>query len=416
MSCCCFPFPRRFPSDLQPTSATLPTSFDTPLSKAIHRVVLFYDRPPLSTGQGCCLGTDHLYAPNSHYPLELLAYRQIGDLILTLLHQDSRRPPEITVEACEYTNETHLAQARPLPPCNVLVNLNHDWPTVHEDPIWAARWLRLLVQTPTVPSLEQIVWLFEKSKYVENVITCDPTLMLPTSIVRHMDDIAGAYDHCEGPSKQKKIVCKENFSAGKEGVTFVSGSTRAATLKKMATVQKQAGCPSTQTSKVATRHRSSAKKQEARAVQDSMEYIDRVFAGGNKGVYIVQKYEPRFLTAHEKRLFYSKGTFLYAMSHRGWIGANAQPVCVAQKELGREQQKVARLLDLLPRLALYPLVRFDFGPGALLSEIEVLPDLFGGPAGNVQGKQWNEIKVHIANAYVEDIVVALGWGSTAVVL
>ena len=104
------------------------------------------------------------------------------------------------------------------------------------------------------------------------------------------------------------------------------------------------------------------------------------------------------------------------MSHRGWIGANAQPIRVDEKDLGREQQKVARLLDLLPRLALYPLVRFDFGPGALLSEIEVLPDLFGGPCGNVQGKQWNEIKVHIANAYVEDIAAALGWSSTAVVL
>ena len=93
MSCCC-PYPRWFKSTLQPTTSILSTQFKTRLSKTTHRVVFFYDRPPLKSSCG------KMYAFNSDYPLELLAYRQLGALILSLLIQDSRRPPNINVEAC----------------------------------------------------------------------------------------------------------------------------------------------------------------------------------------------------------------------------------------------------------------------------------------------------------------------------
>ena len=416
MSCCC-PYPRWFKSTLQPTTSILSTQFKTRLSKTTHRVVFFYDRPPLKSSCG------KMYAFNSDYPLELLAYRQLGALILSLLIQDSRRPPNINVEACEYTNEIHLAQNQPLPPCNVLVNLNHDWPTIHEDSIWAANWLKLHFSTPAcVPSQEQIVWLFEKTRYVEELLQKDATFMLPTMIVRDANDLAAAFDQLTKAdtntktSIQKKLVCKENFSAGKEGVSFIQWSAKKDAIQKMIKLQKQVGFPTLKDKKV--RHRLSTstskasieKKKEMQAEKESMNYIDRIFVGGNKGVFMVQQYEKRFNTEHEKRLFYSKGMFLYAMSHRGWIGTNAQPKeLTSVKDLGTEQKKVEQIIKLIPKLGLYPLVRFDFGPDALLSEIEVLPDLFGGPDGNVKGKKWEKIKMIIATAYVDDIIHQLGW-------
>lgn len=39
----------------------------------------------------------------------------------------------------------------------------------------------------------------------------------------------------------------------------------------------------------------------------------------------------------------------------------------------------------------------------------MLPDLFGGPDGNVKGKKWEKIKMIIATAYVDDIIHQLGW-------
>ena len=350
---------------------------------------------------------------NSSYPLELIAYRQIGDLIHELLQADARKPSHIMIEVCEYTNEAHLAQSHPLPPCNVLINLNHDWPTIHEDPVWAAQWLRLLSQAPAcVPSKEQILWLFEKTRYVEEVITVDSTMMLPTIIVRNIEDVAVAVEQftSETGSRRRTFVCKENFSAGKEGVSFVQWKTKNDAKRKMEKLMKTVGvCSSGSSTKKRSRSITLQQKQAVQDEQDSMAYVDQSFVGGNKGVFMVQQFEPRFSIEHEKRLFYSKGTFLYAMSYKGWIGQNAQPKQVTDKDLAVEKEKVRRLLELLPRLSLYPLVRFDFGPGALLSEVEVLPDLFGGPDGNMTGEKWENVRRRIAEAYVEDIVEQLGW-------
>ena len=113
----------------------------------------------------------------------------------------------------------------------------------------------------------------------------------------------------------------------------------------------------------------------------------------------MQQYEKRFLTEPEKRLFFCRGEFLYAMGYRGWIDTNSTPTELVGECIARELAQVERLLTALTRLSRYALVRFDFGPDALLSEIEVLPDMFGGPSGNIAGERWEKIVDTIAEAY-----------------
>lgn len=336
------------------------------------------------------------------------------------------------MDICEYTNEIDLADSSILPSCEIMVILTHDWPTVHEDPVWAAAWLSLLNQpTYCVPSSEQVLWLFEKTRYVNDILqTCEKNMMLPTKIVRARVYPTGTSDlvlheiaewAVENNAETNKFVTKENFSAGKEGVNFLNCKTVAMAEKKLFKLSEQVG--KTNMKAADSRKRDgkgqgtfccrrwcgggeSDKRKEKRRLEEnsSLAYIDRVFQGGNDGVFMVQQYDPRFVSQFEKRLYFSNGVFLYSMGNSGWIDQNSAPRELENNEISMELKQSEKLLASLPQLKDYPLIRFDFGPGSRLSEIEVLPDLFGGPSGNLRGEKWNKIKHIVAESYVNQIV------------
>ena len=145
-NCCSIPLPRILQASLQPTTSSLPSAFQSRVNKISRRVCFFYDRP---TFRHCC--RSRICTTNASFPLEKIAYRQIGDTIATLLR---KRIP--TVDICEYTNEIDLADSSILPSCEIMVILTHDWPTVHEDPVWAAAWPA--TRSATGPTVWQTTW------------------------------------------------------------------------------------------------------------------------------------------------------------------------------------------------------------------------------------------------------------------
>ena len=333
------------------------------------------------------------------------------------------------VDVCEFNLEVDLAGGAPMPSFDVCVILTHDWPTIHEDPAWAAEWLRAITSSRlTVPGKHQILWLFEKTRYVADILSAFPeggansksNMMLPTFFVdadTNLDMAATwAVRNAVTPGK---LVTKENFSAGKEGVKFVSFTNTKMASQKLAKIRCGAGVVVSKKGNRIARARNNcglspyccAERTAAdQNHKDGFEFVHRVFKGGNKHVLMVQQYEKRFLTEPEKRLFFCRGEFLYAMGYRGWIDTNSTPTELVGECIARELAQVERLLTALTRLSRYALVRFDFGPDALLSEIEVLPDMFGGPSGNIAGERWEKIVDTIAEAYVAQIVS----GTTAV--
>ena len=413
---------RRLPASLQPPAQQSSLLHN---KGSMKRAVLFFD----SAARPDCCGS--LCVSNATFPLDQLAYRQLGHRIAIALQQQG-------VEVVEYIMETDLWWKQPFPECDVVVMLTHDWPTIHEHPEWAADWLEIVVSSnhACVPSSEQILWVLEKTRYVAAIqnIQEPPSannaqqraegaplpLMLPTRILSgDASDlpVTAAWAAATSPGM---FVTKENFSAGKEGVKFCKFKTARDAEKQLERVMATAGdVPVSKVKRQATGSGlcgcfSGCKYSAAQAeeLQRAFGRIHGAFEGGNRGVFMVQQFEPRFAArgrygygkllvgagggggwapsfsssaSMEKRLFFCLGVFLYAMGHAGWIGVNGTP-----RELRDPAQTVAeraaaeRLLRALPELAGYALVRLDFGPGAMLSEIEVLPDMFGGPSGDLQ--------------------------------
>ena len=357
------------------------------------RVCFFFDKPEIKAS--CC--SDRLVASNASYPLETCAYRQLGARIAEKLRN---MIPE-GVAFTEYTLEVDLVREAPLPRFDLLILLTHDWPTVHEDPAWAFAWLNIVARSKAVvPTSEQILWLFEKTRYISDIQDTfrgeSNPIMLPTLVVRKSDSIEAVARWADKLSPTK-IVTKENFSAGKEGVQFLATGSIPVAAKKLEAVRREAGVqqPRSKCSRGCLRQRFWDEEMN----EDAFDRIDTMFKGGNKHVFMVQQYEGRFKTLPEKRLYFCHGKFLYAMGYRGWIDINSVPT---ETNVERELEQSRRLIENLPRLKRYPLVRLDFGPDGLLSEIEVLPDLFGGPDGNLKGDRWKGILNDVADAFVED--------------
>ena len=302
------------------------------------------------------------------------------------------------------------------PASELIVNLNHDWPTVHEDPIWASNWLKYIGSSKfAVPSRHQILYLFEKTRYVQDILsaTASNAMMLPTKVVHMMEEstenTVGEITAWIKANTTTKFVTKENFSAGKEGVEIIPTTSTTQIEKKLNALEHSVG----RTSK--TNKRKNARVSQTKQNQTALEnkawsHIHALFKGGNNGVFMLQQYEPLFLTESEKRLYFSKGVFLYAMGFNGWISMNAVPQELLADNIVVELEQSTRLMALLPRLMKYPLIRFDFGPRGLLSEVEVLPDLFGGPGGDLKGDKWDRIVGIIADAYVDEIGELMGLG------
>ena len=402
----CPPKPRCIDLKLQPTTSSLPFQFQ-PLDKDTRRICFFYDRPTFTP---CCC-SDSICTTNATFPLEKIAYRQIGGRILQRLRQ---RFPHASLDCCEYTNEMDLAFNYTAPASELIVNLNHDWPTVHEDPIWASNWLKYIGSSKfAVPSRHQILYLFEKTRYVQDILsaTASNAMMLPTKVVHMMEEstenTVGEITAWIKANTTTKFVTKENFSAGKEGVEIIPTTSTTQIEKKLNALKHSVG----RTSK--TNKRKNARVSQTKQNQTALEnkawsHIHALFKGGNNGVFMLQQYEPLFLTESEKRLYFSKGVFLYAMGFNGWISMNAVPQELLADNIAVELEQSTRLMALLPRLMKYPLIRFDFGPRGLLSEVEVLPDLFGGPGGDLKGDKWDRIVGIIADAYVDEIGELMG--------
>ena len=405
----CIPFPRVLPAGLQPLG--FPTSLPRLGETQALRVCLFFDKPPM---RARC-GGRWLCTSNASYPLETCAMRQIGAAVVRKL----RVHPALVargVDVCEFNLEVELARGDRLPSYDVCVVLTHDWPTIHEDPAWAADWLQVVTSSRhTVPSRQQIVWLFEKTRYMADIASAfgenanspgsaSEEMILPTYFINASTDLNDAAEWAQRITPGK-FVAKENFSAGKEGVTFVNFPNARVAKRKLDKLRKEAGVFVEANRKWRARQGSGKKKRiEAESYAAGFDFVHTIFRGGNKHVLMVQKYEKRFLTESEKRIFFSRGEFLYAMGHRGWVDTNSRPVELAGDEIKCELGQIKRLVDKLENLREYPLVRFDFGPDALLSEIEVLPDMFGGPAGNLTGKRWERIVEKVAEGYVHSIV------------
>jgi hypothetical protein len=159
--------------------------------------------------------------------------------------------------------------------------------------------------------------------------------------------------------------------------------------------------------------------------------------------FVVQRYEPRFGTEREVRLYFCRGKFLYAVAHVGWIGANDWPSPVPRSEIRPELSASERIFACMPRLRALYLLRLDFGPRghgldtpsafapsthlpagsaedtttftARLNEIELFPDLFGGPRGDLGGAAWRAVRRQIAEHIVEELgAVILEHGATPV--
>jgi hypothetical protein len=154
--------------------------------------------------------------PNQTLPLEKKAYRLIASEI-------SGHFRKYGFAVRTYTNEEDLVSDAKLPPARTLVLLSHDWPTVHEDPVWMGRfWKMIESHQVVVPTKEQLYFVFRKTTYLRALLANGCVRLQPTYCVDDSTDLAQlAREVVKMAANERKFVIKENFSAGKEGVSFV---------------------------------------------------------------------------------------------------------------------------------------------------------------------------------------------------
>eukprot|EP00466_Bigelowiella_natans_P001329 jgi/Bigna1/89424/estExt_fgenesh1_pg.C_490039 len=307
---------------------------------------------------GCARPDDHLH--------EKIAQHQLASRVLTHF-QD-----KLGYEIIEYTLEDDLRAANPIPDCDIAIFFIHDWPTIHEDPNWLNNFVDMLDKIPvTVPTKDQVFSIFTKTNYLSKLL---PVLrkegcIQPTEIVSPESDLDNIVEWAL-QLDEKKVVTKENFSAGKEGVTELK-------IKPIA-----------------------ALKEDLRRTRLGLQETSRQYPFFDPN-FIIQKYEKRFLTEPEVRIFYSNGVFLYAISHVGWVGDVQWPVRASSDEVKQELKVVKELVfTTIPALKKFPLLRIDFGPQARLNEIEMWPDMFGGPNLNLTGSEWSNFLNKVAEGII----------------
>ncbi|GAB5359944.1 hypothetical protein AAMO2058_000585500 [Amorphochlora amoebiformis] len=299
-------------------------------------------------------------APSDGFPVEKLAQNLLAKEVIRQLGTE--------FEYVSYTLEEDLRHGVPIPEdIKIALFFIHDWPTIHEDPNWMANFMDMFHMIPiTIPSQEEIRGIFRKTEYMAQAI---PILqktagVLPTRVITETTDLKEVSKWACGLDV-KKIVTKENYSAGKEGVEEI----------KAESVEDVYLC---------------LDRARHNLIQTAKQYP---FFDPN---FIVQQYEPRFKSEPETRLFYSKATFLYAIQHTGWLDSEHWPVAVDPEACCQEREKAALLFKSMKTLRNYVLIRIDFGPDARLNEIELLPDLFGGPKLNLSGKELRSVLTTVA--------------------
>jgi hypothetical protein len=231
----------------------------------------------------------------------------------------------------------------------------------------------------SIPTEKQTLYLFRKTAYWKDVlqladkndnkIRCLPTYVVSSET--NLDALAKTVENACRDHKTTSFVTKENFSAGKEGV-------RVYDISKIRDVLNQ------------TRKRIDATCWAAPETFGPCEFL-------------VQIFEPRFLSEPEIRLYYICGKFEYAKTHVGMIREDSYPISISKEKIETERAQAEYLLFNLPHLKEYICLRFDFGPDSRLNEIEMYPDLFGGPGDGVLlgGQDWIAFKTKISRAVLE---------------
>lgn len=314
---------------------------------------------------------------------ERRALRRIGDRVR------ERLPPDISLG--EYALESDMfARADPSPPAiraKVMLMLQHDWPTIHENPVWCRCFLRMFnakCAIRSVPTRDQTMYLFRKSAYFRDltkIAAASSSLqLLPTFVIDAQSDVNVLSRRiARACGANGVLVTKENFSAGKEGVRFLRFADASDVARHLDT----------------TLQRVSATCSAAPDVFGPPEFL-------------VQSYEPRFETEPEIRLYFVEGRFAYAKAHVGTIhdGKNGGPRTIHDlTSIRKEMRQAKELLRVLPKLGVYVLLRFDFGPGSRLNEIEMFPDLLGGPGSNgLRGPAWERFRDDVAGAYARKVL------------
>ena len=283
------------------------------------------------------------------HPLEKVFQRQVGWRVASHFRAKGYQVSEYTLEE----DLRHGVEAR----ADLAAFLIHDWPTVNEDPNWLRDFMSMMATAApvAVPSREQVMHAFSKTRYLSDVIPAlsERGSILPTRIVRRDADIENVLAWA---AKQgfARIVTKQNFSAGMEGVEVLD-------LKKLPRERAQI--------------KLNDELREHQGLHKQYPFYPPEF--------IVQAFEPRFKSEAEKRLFYAGTEYLYGVSHVGWIDQFGWPRRLRPDEATEERRVVESILRAHPRLADYPIMRFDFGPAARLNEIEMWPDFFGGPGSGL---------------------------------
>ncbi len=264
---------------------------------------------------------------------EKRAYRSIA---VEILAQMRLLCNPIKLITSDYTNEQDLYQRAPLPPADVCVVLSHDWPTVNEDPVWQANFLSLFDRYDAVPTKEQAYFIFRKTNYLREILRTGRIALLPTFIVDDTIDLSQLSSSILSIAQSTgKYVIKECFSAGKEGVHVCSFGTEEDIIQSLTNMQQML-------------------QQRVARFGRMCPFLTTEF--------IVQQYEPRFLTERETRLYFSEEKFLYAVGHVGWIDYNSWPSPVEPNLLSKELEMSRLIFEDIPFLRTYALVRFDFGP------------------------------------------------------
>ena len=223
------------------------------------------------------------------------------------------------------------------------------------------------------------MYLFRKTAYWKDVLELgkkknSEIRYLPTFIVGADTNLKILSERIAKACENFNIssfVTKENFSAGKEGVRVYDFGSDVSYIHNILDT---------------TRKRIDATCWAAPETFGPSEFL-------------VQVFEPRFKTEPEIRLYYVCGSFEYAKTHVGTIREDSYPVTISPEKIVNERAQVEYLLKNLPQLRDYVCLRFDFGPGSRLNEIEMYPDLFGGPGDGdsiLKGDQvWNAFKTKI---------------------
>jgi len=177
---------------------------------------------------------------------EKSALRQLG--------KEVKRKLGSAFDFVEMTLEEDLRMGKTIPSYDVAVLLQHDWPTVNENPTWLVKFTHFVQMSTIVPSYNCVFELFNKTNYLRKILAAnrqcriarsregggtssradlgeegddirpqgpDEIPILRTILVDPDTDLQVIARRVIAHFPGNQIILKENFSAGKEGVSVI---------------------------------------------------------------------------------------------------------------------------------------------------------------------------------------------------